>query len=182
MTVATIEAALQSCLTPIAGFAGRVFVNRERAYAASDLPCLEIKFTGEDPERSADHYQSWDAHFSLAVCVKAAEADRPDLAADALYQQVKAQLYANLTLDDEVPNELEFSGGRPEVDAAGEFVVRKLVLDIKCRYLDELYGIASNALTTVTVGIDMANPRNTPSLPYGPDGQIDAQVSITLPA
>ena len=181
MTVASIEAALQSCLTPIAGFGGRVFVNRERAYAANELPCLEIKFSGEDPERSADHYQTWNAHISLSVCVKAAEADRPDLALDALYQQVKAALYVNMRLGGEVTRELEFSGSRPDVDAAGEFVVRKLVLDIKCRYDDELYGQASDTLSTVTFGIDLGNPRNDPQLPSGPDGQIDASVSITLP-
>lgn len=182
MTVATIEAALLACLEPIAGFGERIFVNRERPYESADLPCLEIRFTGEDSERGADHYMTWDASFALAVCVKAAEADRPDLAADALYQQVKARLYADMTLAGEVPRELEFAGGRPDVDAGGEFVVRKLVLDIKCQYTDELYGQATDALSTVAMGIDMGNPRNDPQLPAGPDGQIDAQITIDLPA
>jgi hypothetical protein len=181
MTIAAIETALQSLLTPIAGFGGRIFVNRERAYAPADLPCLEVKFTGEDVQRSAEHQQQWAVNYSLSVCVKSAEPDRPDLAAYALYDQVKALLAANMTLAGVVPDEIEFLSGRPDVDAAGEYVVRKLMLDIRCIYRLDLYGVAGDALTTATFGIDMANPRNDPPQPYGPDGQIDAQVSITLP-
>lgn len=37
------------------------------------------------------------------------------------------------------------------------------------------------ALGIVSVGFDMASPRNNPPLPVGPDGQIDARADIVFP-
>lgn len=181
MSIIAIKAALQSRLDDIAGFGGRVFVDRERVYADGDLPCLEICFESAEPERKADHYLNWRARFSLAVCVKAAETARPDTTAETLLEAVQASLYAWLNLGGLLPEELDFGSVRSEEDASGERVVRKLVMDIVCPYTMELYGQATDDFLTTAVEIDLASPRNDPQLPTEPDGQIDAAVTFNLP-
>lgn len=181
MSITAIKTALQARLDDIAGFSGRVFVDRERPYADGDLPCLEISFEGAEPDRKADHYLNWRARIALAVCVKAAETARPDTAAETLLEAVQASLYAYLNLGGLLPEELDFGSVRSEVDAGGECVVRKLAMEIVCPYTMELYGPATNDFLTTAVQIDMAGPRNDPQLPTEPDGQIDAAVTFNLP-
>lgn len=181
MSIVAIKSALQSRLVAIAGFGGRVFVDRTRPYADGDLPCLEIGFESADPERKADHYLNWRARFSLAVCVKAAETERPDTASETLLEAVQASLYAWLNLGGLLPEELDFGSVRAEEDAGGDCVVRRLTLDIVCPYTMELYGQATDDFLTAAVQIDLASPRNDPQLPTEPDGQIDAAVTFNLP-
>ncbi|MEW6612703.1 MAG: hypothetical protein AB1409_08180 [Pseudomonadota bacterium] len=181
MKVTDIKAALQTLLGTIAGLNGRVFVDRERPYEAADLPCVEITFEGAEPERKADHYLDWRARIGLAVMVKAAESARPDTTAEGLLGNVLAKLYADLKLGGVLPEELEFGPIRSEEDAAGEHVVRRLVMEIVCSYTEELYGQATDTFLTAAVQIDMAGPRNDPQEPAEPDGQIDAAATIHLP-
>lgn len=181
MSIVAIKSALAARLDDIAGFGGRVFVDRERPYADSDLPCLEISFESADPERKVEHLINWQARFSLAVCVKAAETARPDTTAETLLEAVQASLYSYLSLGGLLPEELNFSSVQSEVDAGGECVVRRLTMDIVCPYTTELYGLATDDFLTTDVQIDMASPRNDPQLPTEPDGQIDAVATINLP-
>ena len=181
MSIVAIKSALQARLDDIAGFGGRVFVDRERAYADADLPCLEISFESADPERKVEHYLNWRARFSLAVCVKAAETARPDTTAETLLEAVQASLYAYLNLGGLLPEELDFGSVRSEVDANGERLVRRLTMDVVCPYTMELYGVCTDDFLTTDVQIDLASPRNDPQLPTEPDGQIDAAVTFNLP-
>lgn len=181
MSLAAIKTALAARLDDIAGFAGRVFVDRERPYEDADLPCLEIAFEGADPERKADHYLNWRARFALAVCVKAAETSRPDTMAETLLEAVQARLYNDLNLGGLLPEELDFASVRSEADAGGDCVVRRLTMTIVCPYTMELYGPATDDFLLAAVQIDLASPRNDPQLPTEPDGQIDAATTFNLP-
>ncbi len=181
MKITDIKTALQTICGTVTGLNGKVFVDRDRPYEDSDLPCLEITFEGADPARNADHYLDWAARFGLAIKVKAAELDRPDTMAETLLGAVQAKLYTNLKLSGVLDKELDFGSIRSEDDANGEKVVRKLTMEIVCAYTEELYGQAMDDFLEAAVQIDLAGPRNAPQIPAKPDGQIDAAATINLP-
>lgn len=180
MKISDIKAALDSKLMSVAGVASRVYVERETDIPESQLPCIVLSLEGATPDRKIDHSIEWTARFGITVYTKAAGSQRPDTTAETILGQVLALLYADMTLGGVVPDEIEF-GPLSVAASMNDQVSRQYRLEVSASYVQDLYGQATDDFLLAAVEIDMASPRNDPPTPTGPDGQIDASVSIALP-
>jgi hypothetical protein len=163
--------------------AERVYIERARQLSESDLPCVDVRFTGADVDNGVLGQIGLTGHFEVKVRVLDAEPHAPAMKADLLGRIARGLLYTDANLSGLLPNPLCIDAIRAETNAEGELIVRSIVLELSACWIEcpDVDFDALADLRTVHVDIDMASPRNDPPLPGCPDGQIDARETIHLP-
>ncbi|MDR1276387.1 MAG: hypothetical protein LBL72_08435 [Candidatus Accumulibacter sp.] len=174
-----VKQKLSDLVKTIPEFGNRVYVEHERLLSPADLPACVIRFSDASVNENDGWRVIWTARFSVAVTTLAPTDSEPETQAEILIDAILRHLLADIRLSGLLSWDLSLEGISVEMDAAGETVARRLTLSLAVRLVDVI-GLAEELpdLSTVAVGIDMASPRNNPQLPTGPDGQIDAEVSV----
>lgn len=156
------------------------FVEGERPLYPDAMPALVARFLSAGADRQGASVV-WTGKFSLAIYCEAAAPEQPAADAAALAEQLLAALYADMTLGGLVPGEIAINSMDAEFDSEGEFVARKITLEIEAAWVDEIIPAISGLddFLHAHVEIDMASPQPFPA-PPAPDGQVDAHDDIFL--
>ena len=156
-------------------FAGRVHIDRERPFAESDLPCANVRFIDAEADNTVAGQIDWLGNFTVTVTAMSPEPDRPDAEVERLTEIARKRIAA--------AENLVVTALRADHDVEGEVVCRAIVIELAAGWTEEVGELPDDLadLNIVHVDIDMAQPRNDPQHPPGPDGQIDAQTTIELP-
>jgi hypothetical protein len=190
----SIRHAVVALLVDVMGLADRVHPSRSIPVDGdlpadgdrpAGLPCVLV-YTDRDPADKVDGYQS-KRNLSLRIVVIVRQGVGADDALDDLCEAVEQtmeqavsgeldpepELAALLGSCDYVDTALTYTGeeGRAEL-------VRAEMTFTAVYYRDPVQTFAD--LKSVAMQFDMASPRNDPPLPVGPDGQVDAAVTVAL--
>ncbi len=179
--ITAIKQALADKLIAAATGAGaHVYTNRVRPLQDSELPAIVISFTRAGGDRTLQEQVRRQGEFVIRIIVKGPDAADPDTQAETILDQVETALKTDLYVGD-AAEEIEMGDITAEGSDDLEGDARSLSLIVRITWMQEIYGVATDALSLANVEIDMANPRNEPSNLNQPDGQIDAVSAITLP-
>jgi len=175
----SIKAALVALLTPLPGFAGRVYAEHERLLTAAQLPCVVVRFSGARAEVSCAAHIDWTAGYEIVIYTAAEMAQEPQTAAEQLMESVLDALGRDTTLSGLVPPEIQFESITPSLENGANLIVRCLTIALSAalrRPVNRADGL--DDFLHAHVDIDMASPRNDPQTPACPDGQLDAVADV----
>ncbi|MDR1311924.1 MAG: hypothetical protein LBK01_08675 [Burkholderiaceae bacterium] len=155
-----------------------LFYARTKSISEEDLPAGDVVTGSETVESASDQWQELrtvQLHVLLYAQNTASVADTLDTLAEVVEQ---------LLSDDQTLGGLcttfQYAGCDPDYESAATYDMAILTMNYTCRYVWQR-AFDLGELSSISVGIDMASPRNDPQIPAHPDGQIDAEIEITLP-
>ena len=156
-----------------------VYTGRAQPNASAKLPLAVVETSNETSSR---HVDQWRELRTVQVYIRlyAMADEHLDNTLDTLAAGVENLLCLDQTLGGIIES-WDYKGCDADTNSAARQEAGSLSMQFECMYLWAPTPAVNN-LATMNFDIDMANPRNDPPQPYGPDGQLDAQVSITLPA
>lgn len=181
-----IRHAVRDVLNATPSLAGRVKASRTYPVTAQNCPVVLVYTERDAATKSNDFMQKRELQLKIVVIAKA-DADADD-ALDDLCNAIEAQIEAQMndgsssiaplaSLVDSahyVDTVFTYQG------AGGGAELTQTEMQFKISYYHEPPQGFDN-LGQLNVQFDMANPRNDPSAPHMPDGQIDAHAAIILP-
>lgn len=180
MTTRTqIRTAVHALLLPIQT-AGSATVDKQGVKWSSSMtvPLINVMTDGERVESRID--ESTEKRL-LTVFVKITATDDEGIAdtLDAISDQVEARLSVKPDLGGLVES-FDYKSMNPDYMGEASSELAQLVLEYECTYLYTTV-LTGDDFLTLDAKIDMSSPRNDPQTPTGPDGQIDASATISLP-
>ena len=155
----------------------KVFAGRAQVTHAKEMPFINVLTGSETCERPIDASELRTVQVFIKIYTNAAEGIYDEL--DSIAYAVESVLEKDSGLSGIVEN-FEYSGADPDAISASDTENGELTLNYTAQYLREPDPIADD-LVLICTDIDMADPRNDPQFPPGPDGQIDASVTIEFP-
>lgn len=162
--------------------AGNVVAGRMQSAPDDTLPAIDVHIGQQRFETLGGSIPDFKVETDLVLVVEERQATDADPTApdalDALIDTAVAALFGDAAwvaqwqrvLAVEVVPILDPDGARPTGTAT---------VTITLEYQTEYPPTVADALAAVHADWDMANPRNDPQTPTGPDGQIDAQDDLT---
>lgn len=166
-----------------AGLAGgNVVADRMESAPDDRLPAIDVHIGQERFESTGDFVPAFRVETDLLLVIQVRQAGEADPTASAacraLYNAAIAALFGDAAwvgqfekiLAVEVTPVLDPDGARPTGAAT---------VTVTLQYEITYPPVVADALTDIHADWDMANPRNDPQTPTGPDGQIDAVDDLT---
>lgn len=142
------------------------------------LPFASVETGSETSVRLSDQFCELRT-VKVDVRLYASPAEHAGDTLDALSETVESLLSLDQNLGG-IAESFKYMGAESGSASVADTAAASLTMTFECKYVwapqppQDDFGM-------VAVEIDMANPRNAPSLPATPDGQIDAAVTIILP-
>lgn len=185
--------ALKDLLLRVEMLNNKVFVSRavpvigEHDDQKYDVPCVLV-YTDRDPASDLDGYRVKRELVVRVVAIVRAE-DGADDKLDDICEAIESVIQLAFDKDPAlgvvqlvdiaedcryVDTELTYTGADGRADLVNA------IMSFTITYVQS-QEMTLPQLKTVAIDIDMSNPRNYPSEPHKPDGQIDAQVRVDFP-
>lgn len=152
-----------------------LFVSRGRPVHESKAPFGSVVIASESASRKSD-YPSESRVLDVRIALTVKSVDGVDAQLDALAEVIERLMAVDPRFDD-LAERSDYQGTAFDFESGANGDLASAELRYNVEYIFEPVSDFDN-FSTFSAGFDMASPRNEPQVPAGPDGQIDAEVTI----